>query len=265
MVAITIALFHTVAVVEGELRMGKRKRRVNERGDYQERQYNQNPYLTKLSFNPDEYQTKYMKTIETTPVTFTDAPSGTGKTTLAVNQGFEALRRGRSQRIVYIRFTDDRYLKQGFLPGTIEEKEANLFFPFFDALVELGVTEQAYKLLRQQEQILLTTDSAMRGRNLKYDFVIIDEAQNARSVDDLQLLLTRIHDEGGKAVVIGHSGQQDNKKGIELTPKLKLTPFQAYMYHMTKQPFAKKCELLHNYRGKISQWADKIQESLAEL
>jgi phosphate starvation-inducible protein PhoH len=243
--------------------MGKQRKRNNE-SKYQERHYSSNPYLTKLSFKPDEHQARYLKTIQTTPVTFTDAPSGTGKTTLAVHEGFEALRKGLCQRIVYIRFPDDRYLKQGFFPGTQEEKEANLFFPFFDALIELGVSEQSYKLLRQQEQILLTTDTAMRGRNLKYDFVIIDEAQNARKVADLQLILTRIHDEGGRAVVIGHSGQQDNK-GVELTTKLKLTPFQAYMYHMTKQSFAKECKLINNYRGKISQWADKIQESLDEL
>lgn len=231
---------------------------------YEERSHNHNPYLTRLSFRPDEHQARCLKTIQTTPVTFIDAPAGTGKTTLAVHEGFEALRRGLSQRIVYIRFPDDRYLKQGLLPGTLEEKEANLFHPFFDALTELEVAEESFRLLREQGQIVLTTDTAMRGRNLKHDFVIIDEAQNARKVADLQLLITRIHDDGGKLVAIGHSGQQDNK-GVELTKVRKLTPFQAYAYHMTKKPFAKEASLVNNYRGEISKWADAIQESLDEL
>lgn len=244
--------------------MGKQQRKRRFQDNVQQERYNHNPYLTKLSFRPDEHQTHCLNTIQTTPVTFIDAPAGTGKTTLAIHEGFEALRKGLCQRIVYIRFPDDRYMKQGFLPGTLEEKEAQLFHPFFDALSELNVSEQSLKLLRNQEQVLLTTDTTMRGRNLKHDFVIIDEAQNARRIADIQLILTRIHDEGGRAVVIGHSGQQDNK-GVELTEKRKLTPFQAYMYHMTKQNFAKECKLLNNYRGKISQWADKIQESLDEL
>ncbi|MNC83018.1 hypothetical protein D3C75_1367940 [compost metagenome] len=50
-----------------------------------------------------------------------------------------------------------------------------------------------------------------------------------------------------------------------MTKNLKLTPFQAYKYHMLKAPFTKECELKNNYRGQISQHADMIQESLEEL
>ncbi|MNM90988.1 PhoH-like protein [compost metagenome] len=239
--------------------MTKRKRTYNE-----DREYQSNPYLTKLPFTPDMHQGQLVKTIQNTPVTFVDSPAGTGKTTLAIRVGFEFLRKGLCQRIVYIRLLDDRYLKQGFLPGTLEEKEANLFHPFFDALTELEVSQQALKLLKQQEQILLTTDTTMRGRNLRDSFVIIDEAQNAREVSDLQLLLTRIHDGDSRAVVMGHTGQQDNRR-IELTKNLKYTPFQAYKYHMLKKPFAKECVLVNNYRGEISQWADAISDSLSEL
>ncbi|WAB25170.1 PIN domain protein [Lysinibacillus phage vB_LfM_LysYB1] len=240
--------------------MGKRKR-MNSRT---EEDYDFNPYLTKLSFTPDEYQTAYQKAIAKYPVTWVDAASGTGKTTLAVQQGFEFLRKGICQQLIYIRFPDDRYMKQGFLPGTLEEKESKLFFPFFDAIEELSVSERSMEHMRENEQLVLTTDSTMRGRNLKHSFVIIDEAQNARKISDLQLLLTRIHDKGGKAVVIGHSGQQDNR-GVELTKKYGYTPFQAYKIHMLKKSFTKECVLLNNYRGEISQWADKIQETLDEL
>lgn len=224
--------------------------------------YDINPYVAKLDYELDEHQKRYVKAMLTTPVTFVDAKSGTGKTTLAVYAGFEMLRRGQCQQLVYVRFVDDRYLKQGFLPGELEDKEKYLFYPFYDALVECNVSEKAFELLKAQEQVILTTDTTMRGRNLKDTFLIVDECQNAKSVSDIRLLLTRLHDKGGRAVMIGHSGQQDNKKYERIAG---YAPFQLYQYHMSKKPFCKVVELVNDYRGEISRWADAVDETILEL
>jgi phosphate starvation-inducible PhoH-like protein/PhoH-like ATPase len=99
----------------------------------------------------------------------------------------------------------------------------------------------------------------MRGRNIKNSFLCIDEAQ-CGTIDDLQLILTRVHDTS-KAVVIGHSGQLDTK----VQAYGGLIPFEVYQKHMSKKSFVDICELKVNYRGKVSQWSDEIQQTIKEL
>ena len=246
----------------------KRAKRLHQvQKNYIEEESNPYQFSTDLYKKMDQHQKEYAKSIENTFATFCDAPSGTGKTTIAVLKAFEFLAKGRVQQIVYMRFVDDRYLKQGFLPGTIEEKEAKLFRPFFDALEEIGVDEKQYKQLKDMGHIILTTDTTLRGVNLKETFLITDETQNAREFGDLQLTYTRLHSQGlrGRMVSIGHSEQQDNKK-VQRTAKMGYIPFQAFEYHMIKKPhLANSCRLVNDYRGEFSQWADQIKISLAEL
>lgn len=204
------------------------------------------------SWEPDKHQKEFLKSMNHSLVTFCDASAGTGKTTLAVWSGFKHLSRGDVRRIVYIRFVDDRFKQNGFYPGTLEEKEQHLFYPFFDALTELSIGDRQYEMMIQQEEIALMTDTTLRGRNIKDSFVIIDEAQNAHSIEDLRLVLTRVHD-SCKVVVIGHSKQRDNRQ------KQKVLPFQLYKEHMAKKDFTKVCELITDYRGQISAWADQIE------
>ena len=111
--------------------------------------------------------------------------------------------------------------------------------------------------------IELTTDIGMRGRNLKNTFVIIDESQSG-TIKDLQLVLTRLHD-SSKCVLIGHSGQMDSDIPLILRGNTERTPFEIYIEHLTKKPWAVKCELPINYRGKISKWADEIQKTIQEV
>lgn len=216
----------------------------------------------RLDYELDEYQREYVKTIHNTPVTFVDEASGTGKTTLAIYMGLELLRKGLVGKIVYLRYVDDRYLQNGYLTGDLQAKTDKLFRPLRDGLIECNVSEKEMAWLIENEQLELTTDTEWRGGNLKETFLIIDEAQNSKRVSDLRLMLTRLHDEGGRAVVIGHSGQQDNKSVQRIAG---YTPFQVYQYHMSKKPFTKICKLMINYRGDISTWADSVDESIAEL
>jgi len=221
-----------------------------------------------LKYRFDDYQKEYVRSIKNTPVTMVDAKSGTGKTTLAVYMGLKMLAEEKVDKIVYLRYVDDKYLQNGFLTGDLDEKTYRLFRPFRDALDECNVTDKEFRKLAEDERIELTTDTDWRGGNLKGAFLIIDEAQNAKKVGDLKLMLTRLHDENkeedtvSRAVVIGHSEQQDNKK-IELIAGY--SPFQVYMIHMSKKPFTKICELKNNYRGEISQWADEVEQTIKEL
>lgn len=213
-----------------------------------------------LPWMPDEYQERYLRALKSSLVTFVDAPSGTGKTTLAVYQGLNLLMQPTSNinKLIYIRFPDDRYHKQGFLPGNLEEKSKGLFGPFYDAALECDFGEADIAYLQSQDQLKLLTDTTLRGVNFTNAFVIVDEAQNARTIDDLHLVLSRLHD-NCRAVVIGHSKQQDNRKTTFYAGK---TPFQLFMAHSKTAPWASCVKLVHNYRGKISQWADSIWEAI---
>lgn len=219
-------------------------------------------YGFSLEWTPDEHQKKFLRQMQSSLVTFVDAPSGTGKTTLALYAGMEALRRGTVKQIIYLRFPDDRTLKQGFLPGPPEQKEARLFGPFYDAIEELGIGDAQLRDLKDRGHMHTVTDTFLRGVNLKETFLIVDEGQNAKTIDDLHLVLTRLHDTS-KAVVLGHVKQKDNKKTD--TTHSGLTPFEAYLSHMTKKPWAAQAVLVNNYRGEISRWADEIYNYVGEM
>jgi phosphate starvation-inducible protein PhoH len=219
-------------------------------------------HTDKLRKRLDEHQRAYAEAICSHTVTFVDAPAGTGKTTIAVMVGIEMLRRGEVDQLTYLRFPDSRNGNLGFLPGDPNDKVRPLMAPFYEALAECGLQDEAVEMLRTKGMIETVTDTYMRGRN-KRAFLIIDEAQNARGVTDLQLVLTRLHDDRSRGVIIGHSDQVDGK--VERYGSDRLNAFQVYHRHMLKKGFTATVDLPNNYRGKVSQWADKIKDTLTEL
>jgi phosphate starvation-inducible protein PhoH len=207
----------------------------------------------------DEHQKHYYNSMMDKTVICVNAPAGTGKTTLAVMAGLEMLRIHRVKHLFYIRFPDCRSLKLGYLPGEQQDKELIYMYPFLEACESLGVSREQVALLESKGIIEMTTDVSMRGRNMESCFVILDESQNA-NISDLQLVLTRLHD-NSKCVLIGHSGQVDGRvENIQ-----GLTPFEVYIKHITKKSWGMQCALPKNYRGKVSSWADRIQETIQEI
>lgn len=211
----------------------------------------------------DEYQRTYLDSINNYPVIMVDQPSGTGKTTIAVMAALDKLRAGSVGKISYIRFPDNRYGKLGYMPGTKAEKEAILMRPFYEACEECGVQKDVINRLIEMDLIELSTDICYRGCNVRDSFMIIDEAQNS-TIEDMKLMLTRIHDKGSFTTIIGHSAQTDLKNvktyGID-----KLNAFEVYQIHMRKRSFTKICYLPTNYRGEISKWADNVSETIKEI
>lgn len=208
----------------------------------------------------DEHQRYMYECLSKFKVTFVDEPAGTGKTTIAVLAGVEAMRSGR--KLIYIRFPSKRGEKLGATPGELEDKEKKYMHPFYEALNECGLQDEAIETLKLKNYLETRTDTTERGRNIKGAFVIIDEAQNAEDVDQLQLIFTRLHDDCN-AVVVGHSAQADSK--IRKYGSEKLNAFQVYRKHMTKKNWATECVLVRNYRGAISRWADEVKETLSEI
>ena len=245
----------------------KRKRMVNT--DYEREMQNEKGFHSlyniaatrKIWTRMDPKQRHYASSIGKSLVTMVNACSGSGKTSIAVMRGFELLKEGKVDRIQYVRLPDARGQGQGYLPGDEQEKAKGYFRPFFEACKELELRTEDILNLIGNEVIELCTDMFLRGSTLGRTYVILDEAQNG-NIKDLRLVLTRIKD-NGFAVVIGHSEQVDNK--VPTYGRDKLIPFEVFQLHMGKESFTTNCELIHDYRGAISRWADRIMETVEEL
>lgn len=197
-------------------------------------------------------QKNYVHSILTKQITFVNARSGTGKTTLAV-----ACAKLLEAPLVYI-FAPVEEDKMGFRPGTQEEKEHSYLVPLKDALEEIGenpdrvVSGEANIMNEKNGNVWVYPKSHIfaRGTNIKNSVVIIGEAQNFTK-NELKKVLTRIHD-SCKVIVEGHTGQNDLK-----VPEL--SGFEPYIHHLGQKDYASVCELNWNFRGRLANDADELK------
>ena len=191
-------------------------------------------------------QRKLFHSIQDNIFTFCEANAGTGKTLTAIASLLDLLANEQIKKIVYIQKVSQRFLQNGFLPGTMEEKTEALWQPFYDAMLDLGYIPQVVDSMIANELILLTTDSNLRGINFENIGLCLDEAENGDH-ETLKLIFTRCHD-NCHIVMLGDSKQKDNKGNN--------TQFISYGDYLAKAPFGNKCELTKNFRGKFSNYAE---------
>lgn len=192
-------------------------------------------------------------------ITICNAKAGSGKTTLAVATANLLYEYGLYQGIVYIAFPTMEQ-KQGFIPGTPEEKNAPYRQPLDDALLTIGLNpdvvikgDNMQAIKQGKAYIDFITDTYLRGTNFDHKVIIIDEAANAYK-DQLKKTLTRIHD-NCKVILIGHTGQCDIIKHAERSG------FQPYLDAFEKIKDDERvaiCELDRNYRGWLSDFCDNV-------
>ena len=196
----------------------------------------------------DQYQRVYYQSVLDKLFVYCNAICGTGKTLVGFHALINMLSEEKIQKVIYVRFPSDRERKQGFLPGTLEDKCRIMWTPVYDAMVTLGFQPEAIDIMRANNQLYLTTDIGMRGVNLENCGVIIDEAQNG-SYDDIKLVLTRLHDDC-TCIYIGDSKQLDNKKQD--------ISFERFGEYMSEPDWGTKVELKVDYRGKMSKRAESM-------
>src|SRR5699024_6104241 len=142
-------------------------------------------WLKEKGFNvlSDKHQYAYMQSLwastDVVQSVFVDAKAGTGKTTLAVAAGVYEVEKQNYDKIIYIR-NAVAVRDQGFLPGSVEEKEYQYYAPLFDALSEISPSgySEWYNTDEDHKKIEMLSTSYLRGVNFKNAFLIIDEAQN---------------------------------------------------------------------------------------
>jgi len=152
------------------------------------------------------HQEEYVRYIENYDVVFAIGPAGTGKTFIAVALALRMLQTGMISRIVITRPIVEAGEKLGYLPGDFEEKVDPYLKPLYDAFYYL-IGIDRFRALRDDGVIEIVPLAYMRGRTLEDSFVILDEAQNATSLQ-MFMLLTRLG-AGSKVVVTGDITQID--------------------------------------------------------
>ncbi len=154
-------------------------------------------------------QAEYLKKIQENDIVVGIGPAGTGKTYLAVAAAVDALARKRVRRIVLARPAVEAGENLGFLPGDMQAKIDPYLRPLYDALDDMMPFDRVQRAL-EQRVIEVAPLAFMRGRTLGDAFVIVDEAQNASTMQ-MKMLLTRLG-VNSRMVITGDKTQVDLPK-----------------------------------------------------
>ncbi|MEI4470792.1 PhoH family protein [Frigidibacter sp. MR17.24] len=156
-------------------------------------------------------QKAYVANLFKHELAFGIGPAGTGKTYLAVAVGVTMLIGGHVDKIILSRPAVEAGERLGFLPGDMKEKVDPYMQPLYDALNDFLPAKQVEKLMADK-RIEIAPLAFMRGRTLANAFVVLDEAQNATTMQ-MKMFLTRLG-EGSRMVITGDRSQIDLPRGV---------------------------------------------------
>jgi phosphate starvation-inducible PhoH-like protein len=158
-----------------------------------------------------EAQKAYVQALFENDLGFGIGPAGTGKTYLAVAVGVNMFINGHVDRIILSRPAVEAGEKLGYLPGDMKDKVDPYMQPLYDALNDFLPGKQLAKLI-EEKRIEIAPLAFMRGRTLANAFVVLDEAQNATTMQ-MKMFLTRLG-EGSRMVITGDRTQIDLPRGV---------------------------------------------------
>jgi phosphate starvation-inducible PhoH-like protein len=151
-------------------------------------------------------QARYIDEVKKNDICFAIGPAGTGKTYLAVAFAVSAFKKGIVQKIVLARPAVEAGESLGFLPGDFREKIDPYLRPLYDALQDMLPPDQLKNYI-EKDIIEIVPLAYMRGRTLNNAYVILDEAQNATSMQ-MKMFLTRLGP-NSKSIITGDVTQID--------------------------------------------------------
>ena len=155
-------------------------------------------------------QKRYCDSITANTITFGIGPAGTGKSYLAVALAVQALQSKQVSRIVLTRPAVEAGERLGFLPGDMREKVDPYLRPIYDALYDF-MDGRTVERGMQTGMIEVAPLAFMRCRTLTASCVLLDEAQNATSMQ-MKMFLTRLG-EGSRMIITGDPTQTDLPPG----------------------------------------------------
>jgi len=203
-----------------------------------------------------------------------DAKAGSGKTLIALSNAIRLIGTNSPyESITYVRASVNDVEDQeevGFLPGTVEEKNAIYLHPLHDSLdfivrskytkgklkgaeLDEKVAENVNKLVTKCG-IVGMTGLGMRGRTFHNTVAIIDEVQNM-SKSSLQKVLTRFG-KNCKLIIIGSNNQIDHPYLNKYTNGLSVILDACTRTHGLITMHA--VTLSRVVRGKISEFSENL-------
>lgn len=203
------------ADIDRELRMGLTPRRPSDAEADQiemfKRDHIEIKTRKKLVEPRTDAQKAYTKSLFNNELAFGIGPAGTGKTYIAVAVGVSMFIGGHVDKIILSRPVVEAGEKLGYLPGDMKDKVDPYMQPLYDALNDFLPAKQLAKLL-EDKRIEIAPLAFMRGRTLSNAFVVLDEAQNATTMQ-MKMFLTRLG-EGSRMVITGDRTQIDLPRGV---------------------------------------------------
>ena len=118
---------------------------------------------------------------------------------------------GHADRIILSRPAVEAGEKLGYLPGDMKDKVDPYMQPLYDALNDFLPGKQLANMI-EEKTVEIAPLAFMRGRTLSNAFVVLDEAQNATSMQ-MKMFLTRLG-EGSRMVITGDRTQVDLPRGV---------------------------------------------------
>ena len=189
--------------------------RMNPENDNQLEMFSKSSVEIKTRKKPVEPRTDaqkaYVNSLMENELAFGIGPAGTGKTYLAVAVAVSKFISGDVDRIILSRPAVEAGEKLGYLPGDMKDKVDPYMQPLYDALNDFLPGKQLAKLI-EEKRIEIAPLAFMRGRTLANAFVVLDEAQNATSMQ-MKMFLTRLG-EGSRMVITGDRSQVDVPRGV---------------------------------------------------
>ncbi|MDY0063519.1 MAG: PhoH family protein [Bacilli bacterium] len=160
-------------------------------------------------------QKLFLQALQQNEICFAVGPAGTGKTFLAVLYAVSLLKKNIVKKIVLVRPVVEAGERLGFLPGDLKEKIDPYLIPLYDALNDALGKEVVVKLI-DKGSIEVAPLAYMRGRTLDNAIIILDEAQNATTMQ-MKMFLTRLGFQS-KMIITGDITQIDlpnkNQSGL---------------------------------------------------
>jgi phosphate starvation-inducible PhoH-like protein len=151
-------------------------------------------------------QRSYLQAVRKNDIVFAIGPAGTGKTYMAVALAVASLKNHEITKIVLTRPAVEAGESLGFLPGDLKEKVDPYLRPLYDALDDMIPADKLRSYV-EKRVIEIAPLAYMRGRTLNNAYVILDEAQNASTMQ-MKMFLTRLGP-NSRAVVTGDVTQID--------------------------------------------------------
>jgi phosphate starvation-inducible PhoH-like protein len=151
-------------------------------------------------------QKKLVEASERNDIVFAVGPAGTGKTYTAVALAVRALKNRLVKKIILTRPAVEAGESLGFLPGDLKDKVDPYLRPLYDALDDMLPMDKLSQFM-DNRIIEVAPLAFMRGRTLDNAFIILDEAQNATTMQ-LKMFLTRLGPTA-KAIITGDLSQID--------------------------------------------------------